>query len=73
MIAKVWLKFLNFTAFVRETARGISAMRCGRAILEFYRKTISLKGAKRRIRGKIAAHGISWIKRAKFLRRNFKI
>jgi len=24
-------------------------------------------------RGKIAARGISWIKRAKFLRRNFKI
>jgi len=66
MIAKVWLKFLNFTAFARETARGISAMRCGQFILEFYRKIISLKGAKRRMRGKIAAHGISWIERAKF-------
>jgi len=73
MIAKVWLKFLNFAAFARETARGISAMRCGRAILEFYCKTISLKGAKRRMRGRIAARRISWIERAKFLRRNFKI
>lgn len=71
MIAKVWLKFLNFTAFVRETARGISAMLCGRFILEFYRKTILLKGAKRRMRGKIAARGISWIKRAKFLTAEF--
>jgi len=58
MIAKVWLKFLNFTAFVRETARRISAMRCGRFILEFYRKTISLKGAKRRMRGRILARRI---------------
>ncbi|MFC2528811.1 MAG: hypothetical protein ACFNVQ_07015 [Campylobacter sp.] len=73
MIAKVWLKFLNFTAFVRETARGISAMRCGRAILEFYRKTISLKGAKRRMRGRIATREISWIERTEFWRRNFKI
>ena len=66
MIAKVWLKFLNFAAFVRETARGISAMRCGQFILEFYRKTISLKGAKRRMRGKIAARRISWIERTEF-------
>jgi hypothetical protein len=73
MIAKVWLKFLNFTAFVRETARGISAMRCGRFILEFYRKTISLKDAKRRMRGRIAAREISWIERTEFWWRNFKI
>jgi len=73
MIAKVWLKFLNFATFARETARGISAMRCGRAILEFYRKTISLKDAKRRMRGKIAARRISWIERTEFWWRNFKI
>ncbi len=43
MIAKVWLKFLNFTAFVRETARGISAMRCGRFIFKFCRKSVAIK------------------------------
>jgi len=52
MIAKVWLKFLNFTAFARETARGFR--RCDADGLSWnFRKTISLKGAKRRMRGKI--------------------
>jgi hypothetical protein len=60
MIAKVWLKFLNFTAFARETARGISAM-----------QTVYLRILPQIYRGKIAARGISWIKRAKFLTAEF--